>query len=384
VEDAAGEESARGEAARSPRTDDTVMTEEQQGARQAPLWRSASTITPEEAREQQERADAAAAAGMAEAAARLAQGPISLQQRWGSFDDGAGWLASVLRDEETGGGAHTAGGQSAQGAGAGTPEPVVGMLSQSDDEEGDGAAAGARPEPRTWAQVAAGARGVWSQFRDDEDDGQQRGAQVDPDPGAVYMTGPQWEEAKQQEWQRAQQLEDRRNAPMRLQRQAAYIAAARQARPGLNWEGMDGPPGSDAAEVAREARMEAWLQARILTPEERARRMVPRGRLVGPVETTWARGWRANQADLLVKDDCRGIASVLRPQQVRWRVWRVPSLRDGYCCRNTCECCAPEEEGGNWCGCRAVQDNLCRKCWIDWHSGTSYHGNMDYYGPGMG
>jgi len=31
-----------------------------------------------------------------------------------------------------------------------------------------------------------------------------------------------------------------------------------------------------------------------------------------------------------------------------------------------------------------VQDNLCRKCWIDWHSGTSYHGNMDYYGPGMG
>ena len=83
--------------------------------------------------------------------------------------------------------------------------------------------------------------------------------------------------------------------------------------------------------------------------------------------------------------DCRGVAGLIVPDQMFWRVARVPVRKEGYCRRNTCECCAPEpraeggpSHGGNWCSCRAIQDELCRRCWIDFHVGRTWEANRFY------
>ena len=78
--------------------------------------------------------------------------------------------------------------------------------------------------------------------------------------------------------------------------------------------------------------------------------------------------------------DCRGVASVRFPEQIRWNVARVPVLRQGYCRRNTCQCCSPAGAEGHWCSCKARRDGLCRRCWLDyWVDFLAQKGQ--YWGP---
>jgi len=250
------------------------------------------------------------------------------------------------------------------------------MLSQSEEEDEDAAVAGALatggttgrlPNPGSYAQAAA--------------TGAQRAA------GTVTPERRAYQQYWQQRVQEQRIVNERQCALRNLQLQMEYIERQRQQRPELDWTGMEGSPGTDEAAEARAARMEAWLQARELTSDERANRRLRRGETTAEANTQAVKWW-AGQPDLLAKDDCCGIASVSRGQQIRWRVWRVPTLKEGYCRRNTCECCAREEErfeqGGNWCSCLAVKDGLCRRCWIDWQLGCHYPDNTQYFGPGKG
>lgn len=81
--------------------------------------------------------------------------------------------------------------------------------------------------------------------------------------------------------------------------------------------------------------------------------------------------WRGSVVD----QECRGVASVYVEEQramnrLRYRGRHVL----GYCRRNTCECCEQiPGPKGNWCGCVAVQDGLCRRCWLDFYCGIDSH-----------
>jgi len=77
--------------------------------------------------------------------------------------------------------------------------------------------------------------------------------------------------------------------------------------------------------------------------------------------------------------DCRGVASVRFAEEIAYRVSRAPARRVGYCRRNTCECCAPIAGRANWCSCIAVQDGLCRRCWLDLYVGTTFEAGQFYH-----
>ena len=79
--------------------------------------------------------------------------------------------------------------------------------------------------------------------------------------------------------------------------------------------------------------------------------------------------------------DCHGMTSkrVGTIEEVN-KVYRVAVRKEGYCRRNTCECCAPLPDGmhqhakteqgfHHWCSCRAVSDELCWRCWVDFNRG---------------
>ena len=78
--------------------------------------------------------------------------------------------------------------------------------------------------------------------------------------------------------------------------------------------------------------------------------------------------------------DCRGVASVLYASQIRWNVARVPALRQGYCRRNTCQCCSQTGAEGHYCSCKARRDGLCRRCWLDYYVGIDSKVGH-YWGP---
>lgn len=85
--------------------------------------------------------------------------------------------------------------------------------------------------------------------------------------------------------------------------------------------------------------------------------------------------------------DCRGEASWEKAAERYWLADRRDSLHEGYCRRTTCECCAQTKDekaatgfwGRRWCSCKAVQDGLCRRCWLDEFRG--YEGRQQYTGP---
>ena len=115
----------------------------------------------------------------------------------------------------------------------------------------------------------------------------------------------------------------------------------------------------DAADVDREERMAEWRAAPPENQSLRANRGDgPQGTIAGKRENDWP-----IDAD---DKDCRGVASVLYPAQIRWRVPRVPILRKGYCRRNTCQCCSPTGATGHFCSCKARKDGFCRRCWLDY------------------
>ena len=91
-------------------------------------------------------------------------------------------------------------------------------------------------------------------------------------------------------------------------------------------------------------------------------------------------GWPGHPDDT----DCRGVASVEDPEMIPYKAYRVEARKEGYCRRQTCECCAPQpdrdERGGNYCSCHAVADGLCRRCWLDYHRGI-WEQHNEYWGP---
>ena len=98
-----------------------------------------------------------------------------------------------------------------------------------------------------------------------------------------------------------------------------------------------------------------------------------------------------------VMPNCRGKAAKDLLCKRAHNVERVSELRQGYCRRKTCECCAPPEvvfrEGDpmadhrrraleqqfSWCSCLAVRDGFCRRCWLDFYRDTARDNR--YTGP---
>jgi hypothetical protein len=135
-----------------------------------------------------------------------------------------------------------------------------------------------------------------------------------------------------------------------------------------------------AASTEMELRAQRWDSApRYTGSVERVQR---RDESDGPraTEVEWAR--IADSTDT----DCRGCASKNVPSMARHKVVRVPTRKEGYCRRNTCECCAPHAQAhpgareGQWCSCLAVHDGLCRRCWLDYHGGPATW-KSQYWGP---
>jgi hypothetical protein len=133
------------------------------------------------------------------------------------------------------------------------------------------------------------------------------------------------------------------------------------------------------------ARAEAWRDAPLYSGSEPliSREEVAGGRRA--IELDW-------NSQLIERGmdprgtDCRGVASKKVEEMARHKVMRVTARKEGYCRRNTCECCMlhpPAADGvgrGQWCSCRAVLDGLCKRCWLDYHGGRATWGSQ-YWGP---
>jgi len=161
---------------------------------------------------------------------------------------------------------------------------------------------------------------------------------------------------------------------------------------------------SRAAErAARQAKIEAFKEQLaqmaaaadpgVRAPEVEARRQAWEQAAREPTDTESVRWGKHNCAQPRsihdfgehVYEDCTGVASKYERVQVYHKIRRVDVLKVGYCRQNTCECCGPATparggKGGNFCACRAVVDNLCRRCWIDRYMGKDVEKDQ-YYGP---
>jgi hypothetical protein len=136
---------------------------------------------------------------------------------------------------------------------------------------------------------------------------------------------------------------------------------------------VEGPKSDDTL-----AREERWRRAPVGNPQGE---IIRHGDRAPPQLKQEAGEWTHDANDT----DCRGVASKVMASQFYHKAQRVPELKEGYCRRNTCECCAPEYDvargrGGNMCSCRAHQDGLCRRCWLDFFRGKEVEHNQ-YYGP---
>ena len=94
--------------------------------------------------------------------------------------------------------------------------------------------------------------------------------------------------------------------------------------------------------------------------------------------TEWNEGERADT-------DCRGTASVLYPEQIAHKRFRLAVRGPTTCRRQGCECCAPPAgttgtSYGHFCSCQARKQGLCRRCWIDYNCGR-YIMAGQYWGP---
>jgi hypothetical protein len=128
--------------------------------------------------------------------------------------------------------------------------------------------------------------------------------------------------------------------------------------------------------AARLARMQEWATQ----PEDRGARLVKRKDEYEYKEGEARKGW--NNAPPAC--GCRGTAGkTVGTDEEHFKVYRVDSQKQGYCIRNTCECCAPVNKGrgGQWCSCKAGADGLCRRCWADFFIGPSSWYPSQYWGP---
>ena len=226
-----------------------------------------------------------------------------------------------------------------------------------------------RPQQQQPPQQAAPARIDWARFRDD--DSPAAPAAV----GAGYVAASSMVLAPS-----ALSVSNRAAAFARQssQSQSAPAAGAQAAAAG-QW-----PPPAAAAPRRRAA------GAQPDTPEMAARRNawgaaqagVSGGAVRRVDEATSAR--QEPQWDQ-TSVDCRGCASIDDAAQARHLAVRVPQRKLGYCRRNTCECCAPHAPwvgagAGQWCSCLAVDDGLCRRCWMDYYGGPATW-KSQYWGP---
>jgi len=235
-----------------------------------------------------------------------------------------------------------------------------------------GAAAGAAlPPPRTWGTTAT----------------QQLRRPEESSASAIAATPPGWEywstTATQSEQHGGQETMAQQLARARAegQRWALQEQAEReQQRRALEEARLEGYLDTHAQQLAEERRA-VWQSAPLYTQQEqweRTQRRTP-GRNVPNALGVWN-----NLPVLHDPQECRGVASRYNTEQARFRVERVPSMRHGYCTRSTCECCAPISGAVSgrpqFCSCRAVEDELCKRCWLDkWGSYLVAHNQ--YWGP---